>query len=981
MIGVHISAEESAVAAEFFELFKTPWEPLVPERTYDVALCTLPPPPWVRVPLLLVFGSGERHLDKLPGISTCSANTGGTLNLGPVTLPLFGQVRTFSLPEATSTEAPEGPAEPTAGFRIQTGRTTIVRLGYDLFKEVQHLLSQGQPAFHGGTPTLDLHIEALRRWMTDAGVSFVEVPPVQAGVRFAVCLTHDIDFIGLRQHRGDHTMWGFLYRATVGSANRFARGRISPRELRHSWGSAAMLPFVHLGWAKDYWLPFPWYLDAERGLPATYYIIPFKNRAGQHVDAPRAPRRATKYDVADIMDWIPRLREAGAEVAVHGIDAWHSIELGTAELNRIRNATGEERVGVRMHWLLSEPQTPQKLEAAGYDYDATHGYNDIPGFRAGTTQVYRPLGASKLLELPLHIQDGALFLASRQDLPESEAWEKCLRMIQHASAAGGVLSLLWHDRSHGPERYWGGFYLRLIRELRERPVWFATGRQVVDWFRARRLITFQRTAASVRARAIKPIPGHAFVLRLHRPGAASPMDTEWSGEGDVDLSSLYRSGSRADIADAVSPPERNDGINVRQTSPPPTTNAVKTVCFLVQNRYDIDIRVRRKAESLAAAGYGVDVIALRSGGTNEKTYQLNGVNVFTVSLGKNRGSLLRYAIEYFAFFAVATWKLSTRMHRRRYALIDVNNLPDFLVFAAIWAKLQGAKVVFDMHEITPEFYQSKYRVSEKTWLISFLKIIERLSIRFADHVITINEPISQLLLTRGLPADRTTIVMNAVDEALFAHSPATCRSLPAQKNGFVMMYHGTLTRIYGLDLAIEAFAKVRDRMQTAEFWIIGGGPERNALQILAARLGVSARVKFFDNVRPDEVSGWLAHADIGVLPTRRDVFLDLSFSNKLSEYIVMGKAVLCSNLRSLRSYFSDEAVLYFEANSSSDLAEQMLRLYNDAKLRRDLAEHATAEYHPIRWEVMRARYLALAANLTAPLREVASPSTTFASSS
>jgi hypothetical protein len=68
---------------------------------------------------------------------------------------------------------------------------------------------------------------------------------------------------------------------------------------------------------------------------------------------------------------------------------------------------------------------------------------------------------------------------------------------------------------------------------------------------------------------------------------------------------------------------------------------MKSVCMLLQNPYDIDVRVRRKAEALVAAGYSVDVLALRASHA-EKSYILNGVNVYTVAVGKKRGTLLRY---------------------------------------------------------------------------------------------------------------------------------------------------------------------------------------------------------------------------------------------------------------------------------------------------------------------------------------------------
>jgi len=386
---------------------------------------------------------------------------------------------------------------------------------------------------------------------------------------------------------------------------------------------------------------------------------------------------------------------------------------------------------------------------------------------------------------------------------------------------------------------------------------------------------------------------------------------------------------------------------------------MKTICILVQNYYEIDIRVRRKAEALVAAGYSVDVLALASSFSKEKCYNLNGVNVCTLSLGKKRGSLLRYLYEYAAFFIWCFAKLTVLMGKRRYSIIDVNNLPDFLVFAGAFARLRGAKIVLDMHEITPEFYMSKYGIRESHLLIRLLKFVERISFSFADHVITINEPIRKLLESRGLPASKCTIIMNSVDESLFEPKVPSAPPLQRAPEQFVMMYHGTLTAIYGLDIAIRALGEAHKRMPGAEFWILGGGTERKSLEELANKLGLQEKVKFLGNVLPQDVPRWLNCCDAGVLPTRRDVFLEFSFSNKLSEYIITGKPVISSRLRTIRHYFTDEALAFFEPNNPSDLAKQMIHLFNTPELRLKLAERAKQEYLPINWEVMKERYLKL----------------------
>jgi hypothetical protein len=311
------------------------------------------------------------------------------------------------------------------------------------------------------------------------------------------------------------------------------------------WGAAAALPFVFLGWAADFWEPFGWYLDIEQGLPATYFIIPFKRRPGERVGGTGAFRRATAYDVTDIRDAVARLIEAGCEIGVHGIDAWHSSDKGREEHAQISAVSGKP-AGIRMHWLLHDRNTPSVLDAAGYTYDSTGGYNETVGYRHGTTQVFRPPSTCALLEVPMHIQDGALFFPDRLDLPEDEAWARCIRLIAQTKELGGVLTVLWHDRSHAPERFWGDFYVRLVQELRSSGAWFGSAGQVAAWFGQRRAVRFERTepaaggGLSVRSAGAALHP--ALTLRIHRGSgvASSCVDVPWSGAASVEFDSSLR---------------------------------------------------------------------------------------------------------------------------------------------------------------------------------------------------------------------------------------------------------------------------------------------------------------------------------------------------------------------------------------------------------------------------------------------------------
>ena len=500
------------------------------------------------------------------GISDAGIIAQGELDWRKSRLPLYGGLRAL---ESEKGERCLGSWENgrIAGIRFTLGRKRVLRLGYDLFREIAFLLETGQHVENAAIPAVEMHVDLVRTWMVEAGVRFLEIPPVPAGSDFFVALTHDIDFIGIRQHKFDHTMFGFLYRATVGAARDYLRGRSGLGRVFKCWRAAASLPFVYLGIAEDFWVPFEWYLEVEKGLNPTYFLIPFKGRCGEKLSVKNAAHRASGYGAADVSDWLPRLKREGCEVGVHGIDAWHSVERGFEERNEVASVAGALPPGIRMHWLVQDGGTPRVLEQAGYQYDSSAGYNDTVGYRNGTLQVFRPAGASSLLELPLHIQDGALFFPGKLNCSEAGAAKLCGEIINNARRFGGVLTLLWHDRSPGPERFWGEFYIELVAKLKATRARFSSGQQTVQWFRQRREVGFEAHAGSEsKGRCRLKYSGGpiepALRLRVYSPTAPDSenkmTDFLWDGQSAVEITELVDFGSpqhnQPQAAEAASAP-------------------------------------------------------------------------------------------------------------------------------------------------------------------------------------------------------------------------------------------------------------------------------------------------------------------------------------------------------------------------------------------------------------------------------------------
>ncbi|MGH9200407.1 MAG: hypothetical protein ACRD2A_04135, partial [Vicinamibacterales bacterium] len=409
-----------------------------------------------------------------------------------------------------------------AEYRYQSGRQVVRRIGYDLFGEIGLLLTQGQPASNALAPTLELHIALLRHFLAESGVSFVEIPPCPAGYDFICCLTHDLDFFGLRRHGFDRTLRGFIARASVGTLADLARGRRTFGEAARNWLALVSLPLVFLGLARDPWRPFADYARVEDGRRSTFFLVPFKERPGVAPDGTVDSRRAVAYDVTEIGDEAKQAAADGSELAVHGIDAWRDSRAGQAEMTQLISVTGQKTVGVRMHWLYFGGDSPKRLEEAGFDYDSTWGYNDAVGFRAGTSQVFRLAGTERLLELPLLIMDSALFYPGRMGLSREAALDRCRRIVADVRRFGGTLVINWHDRSLAPERLWAKSYQALLNELETgNRTWLATAGEAVDWFRWRRSVRFTQEAGADEVTVSAPAASTvlpAGTISIHRPG-------------------------------------------------------------------------------------------------------------------------------------------------------------------------------------------------------------------------------------------------------------------------------------------------------------------------------------------------------------------------------------------------------------------------------------------------------------------------------
>ncbi|HVN10716.1 MAG TPA: glycosyltransferase family 4 protein [Kineosporiaceae bacterium] len=379
------------------------------------------------------------------------------------------------------------------------------------------------------------------------------------------------------------------------------------------------------------------------------------------------------------------------------------------------------------------------------------------------------------------------------------------------------------------------------------------------------------------------------------------------------------------------------------------------LCVVRQHYVPQDTRVLREVEALADAGYEVDVLCVRRPG--EPARERRGrIRIRRLVVPDRGGGLARYLLRYPWFFAQAAVLLGVWHLRRRYRVVQVNSLPDALIFAAAVPRLLGARVLLDLQECMPEFFATKFGTSTAHPAVRVLIRLEQASIRFAHAVVTPTAQLRALFVARGAAPSKITVVMDGADEDVFRRQP-DARPDPGH---FTLISHGTIEERYGLDTAVEAVAAVRAEIPGVRLKIYGDGSDKARLARLAVARGVVDRVWFSEGFVPfAELTHALSTADVGVVAMKRDAFRDVTLPGKLFDFVAMGLPSAVSRTRSITQTFDQDCFEYFESGNADDLARALRRLHADAGRRARLAEHARRAAEPYRWPRQRETYLAV----------------------
>lgn len=378
------------------------------------------------------------------------------------------------------------------------------------------------------------------------------------------------------------------------------------------------------------------------------------------------------------------------------------------------------------------------------------------------------------------------------------------------------------------------------------------------------------------------------------------------------------------------------------------------VLMLAYAQFFNDARIKAYVHAWLDVGASVDVYCLQD--PPSTSTQSAGLRVVALQPKYQGQSAWRYLVSYARFGLRAFRAIRAANRRAPYDVFHVHNMPDALVFCVPGRRCRRGRVLLDMHDVMLAGVLSKFHGIRRTFFYPLVWLQSWASVRRADALIHADHSQMDLLSEYGIHHPRRMVYLNLPDSRWFRRRDPTPPHSPLR-----VVYHGSITRRSGLDLAAEAVARVALKIPMT-LTLIGDGELRNELERVCERKGLLNRVVFFkDFMRVEDLQREIEQYDIGVIANRRSLMSErCMLPVKLMEYLRIGLPVVTPDLPVIRRYFTDEMVTYFQPDSVEDMSRALEHVASKPELWPGKIAAADRFFATYSEENQRQAYLALA---------------------
>ena len=379
------------------------------------------------------------------------------------------------------------------------------------------------------------------------------------------------------------------------------------------------------------------------------------------------------------------------------------------------------------------------------------------------------------------------------------------------------------------------------------------------------------------------------------------------------------------------------------------------IAIVVYANYSRVTRVRKYAESLSREGFNIDIISL-----NENyTPRFNNISLIKYPLPRVRISKIWYVFEYLLFFIYVSVVLTFRNFYRHYRIIQIQNMPDFLVFTALIPRILGTKVILDMHDPMPELFMTKYHVNDSDRMVWLIKFVEKLSFMFSDKILTANDEFKRIFLKRNrFISKKIEVISNCPDPRIFKK-----RGNGKRGKTFNLLYMGTVDERFGLDTIIMGINLIRNKIPNLVLTVIPriqneGKYFQEILEYILEN-NLNDYVKIYSPKPAEMIIPDLRKTHIGIVPLKKSVFTELLIPVKLLEFIQMDIPIIATKTRTLSKNFRNDQICFLNKNTPFEFASALLKLYKNVKMRKFLSLNARKYLEDNNWPADNKKYLGI----------------------
>lgn len=301
-------------------------------------------------------------------------------------------------------------------------------------------------------------------------------------------------------------------------------------------------------------------------------------------------------------------------------------------------------------------------------------------------------------------------------------------------------------------------------------------------------------------------------------------------------------------------------------------------------------------------------------------------------------------LNYFSFvisaFFVGLFKI------KKQDVLMVESPPLFLgITAYLLAKLKGAKMVFNVSDLWPESAEKLEIISNKT-LLSMATKLEEFCYRKAALISGQTQGIVKNISGR-FPNKKVYWLKNGVDINFYdvnktIEENAWRKEHNYSSGNFILFYGGIIGHAQGLDVILNA-AKELENYENIKFVLLGNGPEKEKLLKLKAELGLN-NLQFFDAVPKSQMQKIIMDTNASIIPLKRLDLFKGAIPSKIFENLALKKPIILGVEGEAEELFIQQGKcgVSFTPEDSKDLAKQILHLYNNPNLVKELGENGLA---------------------------------------